>query len=372
MISKCLLLKPKRAGKKSKRFTKNWTLDRFEKWKSGNFVDLWHETLKYQNTSNRNHESSLESEQLRRCISLAREGNASKSLSSLSSTPIAPSNDITFERLKSKHPTEESPKNLADCNPPEHINFNVDQIMNSFPKSTAAGPSGLRIDHIKEALSLDKNPNSDFSNLLKNFINYLISGSVPSQLKYYIGGARLIALEKPNKDLRPIAIGESFRRIASKVMCQACQSDIQDYFSNIQHGNQKRGCETIVHKIKSEIESLKNWCLLKVDITNAFNSVKRKTFLDQMSKVFPKAYNWSKWLYEEKTPLQFAKYIIWSETGVQQGDPLGPLLFCAAIRPILEQIHRECGLDINAWYMDDGNLLGDPDKLLKAWEILST
>ena len=88
MISKCLLLKPKRAGKKSKRFTKNWTLDRFEKWKSGDFVDLWHETLKYQNTSNRNHESSLESEQLRRCISLAREGNASKSLSSLSSTPI--------------------------------------------------------------------------------------------------------------------------------------------------------------------------------------------------------------------------------------------------------------------------------------------
>ena len=147
---------------------------------------------------------------------------------------------------------------------------------------------------------------------------------------------------------------------------------IQDYFSNIQHGNQKRGCETIVHKIKSEIESLKNWCLLKVDITNAFNSVKRKSFLDQMAKVFPKAYNWSKWLYEEKTPLQFSKFIIWSETGVQQGDTLGPLLFCTAIHPILEQIHRECGLDINAWYMDDGNLLGDPDKLLKAWEILST
>src|ERR1700679_1202580 len=160
--------------------------------------------------------------------------------------------------------------------------------MNSFPKSTAAGPSGLRIDHIKEALSLDKNPNSDFSNLLKDFINYLISGSVPSQLKYYIGGARLIALEKPNKDLRPIAIGDSFKRIASKVMCHTYQSDIQDYFSNIQYGNQKRGCETIVHKIKSEIESLKNWCLLKVDITNAFNSVKRKSFLDQMAKFFQK------------------------------------------------------------------------------------
>ena len=77
-----------------------------------------------------------------------------------------------------------------------------------------------------------------------------------------------------------------------------------------------------------------------------------------MANNFPKAYNWSKWLYEEKTPLLFGNFIIWSETGVQQGDPLGPLLFCAAIHPILEKINRECNLDINAWYMDDGNLVG--------------
>src|SRR3984885_14175604 len=127
--------------------------------------------------------------------------------------------------------------------------------MNSFPKSTAAGPSGLRIDHIKEALLLDRN--SDFSKIFKNFINYLISGSVPSQIKHYIGGSRLIALEKPNKDVRPIAIGESFRRISSKVICRACQSDVQEYFSNIQYGNKKRGCETttIIHRINSALES---------------------------------------------------------------------------------------------------------------------
>ena len=52
MISKCLLLKPKRAGRKTKRNTKKWTLDRFEKWKSGEIMDLWNETVKYQNISN--------------------------------------------------------------------------------------------------------------------------------------------------------------------------------------------------------------------------------------------------------------------------------------------------------------------------------
>jgi hypothetical protein len=140
----------------------------------------------------------------------------------------------------------------------------------------------------------------------------------------------------------------------------------------MQYGNKKRGCETIIHRINNALETLNNWCMLKVDISNAFNSVKRETFLNQMASNFPKAYNWSKWLYEEKTPLSFGKYNIWSEDGVQQGDPLGPLLFCAAIHPILEKINKECDLQINAWYMDDGNLLGNPEKLLMAWDILST
>ena len=63
--------------------------------------------------------------------------------------------------------------------------------MSSFPKATAAGPSGLRMDHIKEALNVDKDKNSDFGKILKEFINYLLSGSIPSQIKYYIGGRNL-------------------------------------------------------------------------------------------------------------------------------------------------------------------------------------
>ena len=156
MITKCLLLKPKRTGRKAKKFTKNWTLDRFEKWKRGEILELWNDTLKFQNVSNRNHESSLEIEQQRRCISMAREGSASKALQALSQSPVAPSNDETHKKLKEKHPTAEAPSNLQDFNPPKNIDFNINQIFSSFPKSTAAGPSGLRIDHIKEALNVDK------------------------------------------------------------------------------------------------------------------------------------------------------------------------------------------------------------------------
>ena len=110
-------------------------------------MDLWSETVKYQNIYNNRPESSLEMDQKRRCISLAREGNASKALKSLSQSPIAPLNDSTFNKLKSKHPTADIPQNLPIPTQQEFINFNVHEIIKSFPKSTAESPSGLRIDH---------------------------------------------------------------------------------------------------------------------------------------------------------------------------------------------------------------------------------
>jgi hypothetical protein len=45
--------------------------------------------------------------------------------------------------------------------------------------------------------------------------------------------------------------------------------------------------------------------------------------------------------------------IIYAESGVQQGDLLGPLLFCLALRPLLERLvteNAECSL---VAYLDD-------------------
>ena len=60
-----------------------------------------------------------------------------------------------------------------------------------------------------------------------------------------------------------------------------------------------------------------------------------------------------------------------SRCGVQQGDPLGPLGFALVLQPIIERIKREVpGLKINAWYLDDGTLVGSPHDLLAALQIV--
>ena len=48
-----------------------------------------------------------------------------------------------------------------------------------------------------------------------------------------------------------------------------------------------------------------------------------------------------------------------SPSGVQQGDPLGPLLFALTLQPVLEQVDAACAEAPLVWYMDDMNILGN-------------
>jgi hypothetical protein len=78
------------------------------------------------------------------------------------------------------------------------------------------------------------------------------------------------------------------------------------------------------------------------------------------------------WCYGEATTLLYDhKHIILSLLGVQQGDPLGPLYFCAGLMPLVDKISALNPV-YNKWYMDDGGIVGDVELLQKVWTILKT
>ena len=77
--------------------------------------------------------------------------------------------------------------------------------------------------------------------------------------------------------------------------------------------------------------------------------------LVQVKKHLPLAFNFILASYGTPSFLSNNDNIIMSEEGVQQGDPLGPLLFCLTIQPIIAKL--KCPL--NVWYMDDGTLGGE-------------
>ena len=117
------------------------------------------------------------------------------------------------------------------------------------------------------------------------------------------------------------------------------------------------GAEAIVHAARRYLSSLEyGHLLLKLDFRNAFNSIRRDKMLHSvMSKapaLLPLAYS----TYRLPSLLFYGEFLISSAEGVQQGDPLGPLLFCLTIHELVTSLESE--FKINVFFLDDGTLGG--------------
>ena len=109
--------------------------------------------------------------------------------------------------------------------------------------------------------------------------------------------------------------------------------------------------------------------MLKIDFTNAFNLVDRQTFINEVKMNLPSIYNWVVYCYGIESILDYDAFTIQSSCGVQQGDPLGPLLFALALNTLIAKINTSCSLALHIWFLDDGTLIGCKADLLKALEI---
>ena len=360
--------------------------ENIRKWKNGDFQGLWKAAVSSLKKKKRgrkakdvspNTERSQEEFNADRCKRLVGEGQLSRAAQALVSSGIAPANDENLEKMKTLHPQADRPPTLVpDPSVPPLVVTGAQVLDNikSFKKGSAPGPSGLRAEHLKVAVVAGAAPNGvdKCIEAVTKLVNVILAGKVPERAAPCFFGARLHAAKKKSGGIRPIAVGEIARRLASKCAMSAVSEKASQFLSPSQLGVGIRGgCEALAHTAKLLFQENPDLCLLQVDFQNAFNSADRELAFQEILEHFPELSSYVASCYGTVANLIFGCNIIRSIIGFHQGDPLATLLFCLLLHPLVGKIDREVPtLSCNGWLLDDGLLAGNKEDIMRSAEIL--
>ena len=182
--------------------------------------------------------------------------------------------DENMKLLELKHPPEHPDRQAFPVTQEQPLEVSGSLVLTavqSFATGSAGGSSGLRPQHLKDSLS---SAATDAGNVLLNtlgdFVNLMLAGKTPEFVRPVFASANLTTLSKKAGDLRPIAVGETLRRVVGK-----CAG--QDFCAPFQMGaGAKNDAETAVHAARIFFENANDSdVFLKLDFSNAFSTIRR-------------------------------------------------------------------------------------------------
>ena len=291
-----------------------------------------------------------------------------------SDATIADNSSATFEELQQKHPHPHPASSiipLAETTGLPPITVSEEEIVHairSFPNDSTGGPDGLRPQHLKDMTGPITNSGAQaLISALSRFVTVVLQGKVPMSIRPFFFGASLTALTKKEGGIRPIAVDCTLCRLAAKVAGFRVRDKMAALLAPRQLGYGVRGgAEAAVHAARLYVQDLQHRCVLKLDFRNAFSTLRRDKMLQAVQNLAPDLLPFVHASYSSPSSLFWSNKIIQSAEGVQQGDPLGPLLFCLTIHPLVSQLKSE----LSAWYLDDSTIGGPAADVKHELEVI--
>ena len=181
-----------------------------------------------------------------------------------------------------------------------------------------------------------------FKERLLNLFNNMLKGK---QLGNHLWNtSRSILLLKPNGKIRPIAIGDPFIRLLSRIVAQKFTIATKDIFVPLQYGlGVSSGTEIVTHALQNYFDSFNpsnDQAILSLDIKNAYNSIKRSHIYDRVSVFTPSFLHFYNWRYGSRTTLISSNgtQLGFCSEGVLQGDPWATGLFISGLHTIAQEV----------------------------------
>jgi hypothetical protein len=258
-----------------------------------------------------------------------------------------------MDELVRLHPASDPPTLPSSVEHPELISESQLIAAVRAARESAPGPSGIRAEHILLTWTEGRGHWMQMAHSIQR-------GQAPEWLR----DARLVAFNKERGGVRPIAMGELIRRttVSAAIRAAPCERmpPLGPQLSFTANGTSITGATV-------DAARRAGLAVAEIDISNAFNSVSRTSVLQSTANSALGAY--THWAYALPSKLLVAgEDDLLSRSGVQQGDPAGPLLFAAALEAATASWrarHNPRGVRV-LWYADDGFIYGPPTALEKA------
>eukprot|EP00971_Amphidinium_carterae_P222578 4417865-Amphidinium_carterae.1 len=134
----------------------------------------------------------------------------------------------------------------------------------------------------------------------------------------------------------PLRLGR-LRRLVGKMLLPRVQDSVTSHLHPIQLGvGTPMGCEAVAHTVRQWRGRNANHAtkaLAQVDLSNALNEIDRAAFRGAVRRVCPGLTPFVDMCYGSPSNLRLQNQCIHSARGVQQGDPLGPVLYALGMHP---------------------------------------
>jgi hypothetical protein len=249
----------------------------------------------------------------------------------------------------------------------------VRKALLTIPRQAAGAASGWLNETVRDiAFSSD-----DGFQRIHHILQDIASGNISDRVADALGACVLVALDKGGGAVRPIAMSDCLRRAASRAVCIQLAERFQQHFAPLQYGVQAPGgAEQVKLQIDTMLAAHPDWCVLRVDARNAFNTVSRAAILGELARAFPELLPLAGQFYIRSGRLHFRgedgrTVTLGSVTGAQQGDPLGPMLYALAIHPVLREVARRYrGVALVLGLLDDIHLVGPQRAVAAAFRML--
>ena len=146
---------------------------------------------------------------------------------------------------------------------------------------------------------------------------------------------RMIGLDK-NPGIRPVGIGEIFRRIVTAALIQNFRGETQNATGPMQTcAGARNGVEAAVHTMSGFFDDSTTEGILFVDADNAFNSLNRQAALHNISFICPEISTFLNNVFKSPTPLYIKQHVIMSWEGTTQGDVAAMQMYSIATKPMV-------------------------------------